>query len=197
MKLLSHVRLLATPWTAAYQAPLFMGFSRQEYWSGVPLPSTRPFLELFKDTVHLFAFILFHSGGRVSIVKWASRFLDPMSKLLFSAASRPLICLAPQLPTVSGKLGKWAATIPLGYLFGHSFKKELAWHVYNFSFNIIWRKGTNTSSNIPISLWGNSILRLIPFPCLNSPLFKSASLNWPSHSRTLRYKDKFSDFFFL
>jgi len=39
MKSLSHVRLLATPWTAAYQAPLSMGFSRQEYWSGVPLPS--------------------------------------------------------------------------------------------------------------------------------------------------------------
>ena len=35
----SHVRLCATPWTAAYQAPLSMGFSRQEYWSGVPLPS--------------------------------------------------------------------------------------------------------------------------------------------------------------
>ena len=35
----SRVRLLATPWTAAYQAPLPMGFSRQEYWSGVPLPS--------------------------------------------------------------------------------------------------------------------------------------------------------------
>ena len=31
--------ILATPWTAAYQAPLPMGFSRQEYWSGVPLPS--------------------------------------------------------------------------------------------------------------------------------------------------------------
>ena len=30
---------LATPWTAAYQAPPSMGFSRQEYWSGVPLPS--------------------------------------------------------------------------------------------------------------------------------------------------------------
>ena len=29
----------ATPWTAAYQAPLSIGFSRQEYWSGVPLPS--------------------------------------------------------------------------------------------------------------------------------------------------------------
>jgi len=39
MKSLSRVRLLATPWTAAYQAPPSMGFSRQEYWSGVPLPS--------------------------------------------------------------------------------------------------------------------------------------------------------------
>ena len=41
VKSLSHVRLCATPWTAAYQAPLSMGFSRQEYWSGVPLPSPR------------------------------------------------------------------------------------------------------------------------------------------------------------
>ena len=39
VKSLSHVWLLATPWTAACQAPPFMGFSRQEYWSGVPLPS--------------------------------------------------------------------------------------------------------------------------------------------------------------
>ena len=38
-KSLSCVRLLATPWTAAYQAPPSMGFSRQEYWSGMPLPS--------------------------------------------------------------------------------------------------------------------------------------------------------------
>ena len=38
-KLLSCVRLLATPWATAYQAPPSMGFSRQEYWSGVPLPS--------------------------------------------------------------------------------------------------------------------------------------------------------------
>ena len=39
VKSLSCVRLFATPWTAAYQAPPSMGFSRQEYWSGVPLPS--------------------------------------------------------------------------------------------------------------------------------------------------------------
>ena len=39
VKSLSCVQLLATPWTAAHQAPPSMGFSRQEYWSGVPLPS--------------------------------------------------------------------------------------------------------------------------------------------------------------
>ena len=41
VKSLSRVRLLETPWTAAYQAPSSMGFSKQEYWSGVPLPSPR------------------------------------------------------------------------------------------------------------------------------------------------------------
>ena len=46
VKSLSHVRLFATPWTAAYQAPLPMGFSRQEYWSGVPLPSPLTWLPL-------------------------------------------------------------------------------------------------------------------------------------------------------
>ena len=40
-KSLSHVWLLGTPWTVAYQAPPSMGFSRQEYWSGVPLPSPK------------------------------------------------------------------------------------------------------------------------------------------------------------
>ena len=51
---LSHVRLLVTPWTAAYQAPPSMGFSRQEHWSGVPLPSPRytlPFIHSGMFTV--------------------------------------------------------------------------------------------------------------------------------------------------
>ena len=39
VKSLSHARLLATPWTAAYQAPPSLGFSRQEHWSGLPFPS--------------------------------------------------------------------------------------------------------------------------------------------------------------
>ena len=59
MKSLSCARVLVTPWNAAYQAPLSMGFSRQEYWSGLPLPSpprtwvtgkmVAPFMEIWKS----------------------------------------------------------------------------------------------------------------------------------------------------
>ena len=41
VKSLSHVRLFVTPWTVAYQGPPSVGFSRQEYWSGLPFPSPR------------------------------------------------------------------------------------------------------------------------------------------------------------
>ena len=55
VKSLSRVRLLATPWTAAYQATPSMGFSGQQYWSGVPLPSPNMhtvylILQMFKNT---------------------------------------------------------------------------------------------------------------------------------------------------
>ena len=49
VKSLSRARLLVTPWTAAYQAPPSMGFSRQEYWSGVPLPSPKLSLVHMKE----------------------------------------------------------------------------------------------------------------------------------------------------
>ena len=52
VKLLRLVWLLATPWTEAYQVPLSMGFSRQEYWSGVPLPSLIPFLGKYKKKMN-------------------------------------------------------------------------------------------------------------------------------------------------
>ena len=51
VKSLSHVRLLATRWTAAFQAPPSMGFSRQEYWSGLLLPSPD-----CKSSYHLFPY---------------------------------------------------------------------------------------------------------------------------------------------
>ena len=55
VKPLSCVRLFTTPWSAAYQAPPSMGFSRQEYWSGVPLPSPHDQLNDTKKQRHYFA----------------------------------------------------------------------------------------------------------------------------------------------
>ena len=56
VKSLSRVQLFATPWTVAYQAPLSMGFSRQECWSGLPFPSSRdlpdPGIEPRSPTLH-------------------------------------------------------------------------------------------------------------------------------------------------
>ena len=50
VKSLSCARLLATPWTAAYQTPPSMGFSRQEHWKGVPLPSLNMLLNILTTT---------------------------------------------------------------------------------------------------------------------------------------------------
>ena len=73
VKLLSRVQLLVTPWTAAYQAPLSMGFSRQEYWSGLPLPSPtqRQQLQLkacLLDTTNKYKQFLVSKQGRDVIV---------------------------------------------------------------------------------------------------------------------------------
>ena len=57
VKLLSCVRLSATPWTAAYQAPPSMGFSGQQYWSGVPLPSPETQLRSFNYSLSMVAFL--------------------------------------------------------------------------------------------------------------------------------------------
>ena len=54
----AHVQLLAIPWTVAYQAPPSMGFSRQEYWSGVPLPSPEPGLGTPKSSFQLIFLVL-------------------------------------------------------------------------------------------------------------------------------------------
>ena len=70
VKSLSLVRLLATPWTVAHQAPPSMGFSRQEYWSGVPLPS--PIADLVSSiSVHILKINLLLSGDSLSATKQA------------------------------------------------------------------------------------------------------------------------------
>ena len=53
VKLHSRVRLSVTPWTAAYLASPSMGFSRQEYWSGLPLPSPKPNSKSIKNACDL------------------------------------------------------------------------------------------------------------------------------------------------
>ena len=73
MKSLSRIGLLATPWTAAYQAPPSMGFSRQEYWSGVPLPSP---------------------GKTIALTIWT--FVGKVMFLLFNMLSRLVIAFLPR-----------------------------------------------------------------------------------------------------
>ena len=65
-KSLSRVRLLATPRTIAYQAPLSMGFSRQEYWIGVPLPS--PLVSLGRYIPRYFILLIAMVNGIVSLI---------------------------------------------------------------------------------------------------------------------------------
>ena len=63
VKLLSRVRPSAIPWTAAFQAPPSMGFSRQEYWSGVPLPSPNLLEQLTKLRKALYLHLLAYRKG--------------------------------------------------------------------------------------------------------------------------------------
>ena len=93
VKSLSCVLLLATPWTAAYQAPLPMGFSRQEYWSGLPLKAlcknyalSRVFIQQ-KLTLHFLHFWAF-AGCWILFLKkifkwWLFQFFKVFSTFLF------------------------------------------------------------------------------------------------------------------
>ena len=73
VKSVSPVQLLVTPWTAAYRAPLSTGFSKQEYWSGVPLPSP---IHKGRDLVSL-SFISTGPGTQKKFSKYCGRMSDP------------------------------------------------------------------------------------------------------------------------
>ena len=81
VKLLSHARLFATPWTVAHQAPLSIGFSRQEFWSGLPFPSPgdlpHPETESVSPAWQADSLPLSHQGSRVCRLhhakRWAGR----------------------------------------------------------------------------------------------------------------------------
>ena len=86
--LLSHVQLFATPRAIDFQAPLSMGFSRQEYWSGVPLPSPEDISSLAYSIVFLYFFAL------------KKAFLSLLAVLLNSVFSWVYLSLSP-LPFAS------------------------------------------------------------------------------------------------
>ena len=99
VKSLSSVRLLGIPWTVAYQAPPFMGFSRQEYLSGVPLPSRKRSLVF---PILLFSSISLHWLLRKAFLSllailWNSSFkweYLSFSPLLFASLLFTAICKA-------------------------------------------------------------------------------------------------------
>ena len=84
VKLLSRVRLLATPWTVAYQASLSMGFSRQEHWSGLPLPSPKDTHSKFKTLVFLFCSVLFVEGRSSFEMREMEQTFLPMASITVS-----------------------------------------------------------------------------------------------------------------
>ena len=65
VKSLSRVQLFATPWTVAYHAPPSMGFSKQEYWSGLPFPSPEERTRGFQKNIY-FCFIDYFSLGQLN-----------------------------------------------------------------------------------------------------------------------------------
>ena len=91
VKSLSRIRLFATPWTAAYQAPPSMGFSRQEYWSGVPflllfqmfesLTFTLPYQKNMCETQHWKVFSLYQGFKENCNVKYSLFSYCPWGKI--------------------------------------------------------------------------------------------------------------------
>ena len=96
VKLLSRVRLLATPWIAAYQAPPSMGFSRQKYWSGVPLPS--PCTQMTKVQIHVLSVTRFLTSSNTTDVS--------VSSVQFSSVTQ-------SCPTLCNPMNRGMAGVPV------------------------------------------------------------------------------------
>ena len=101
VKSLSRVRLLATPRTAAYQAPPSMGFSRQEYWSGLPLT----IIEWNLVTNLSLIFMTSHFGGLLKIKAFLAHFLSPLQSRL-NSNTVPWLVLANTNPLALITLGE-------------------------------------------------------------------------------------------
>ena len=96
VKSLSRVQLLATPWIAAYQAPPSMGFSRQKYWSGVPLPS--PCTQMTKVQIHVLSVTRFLTSSNTTDVS--------VSSVQFSSVTQ-------SCPTLCNPMNRSMAGVPV------------------------------------------------------------------------------------
>ena len=67
---LSRVQLSVTPWTVAHQASLFMGFSRQEYWSGLPFPSPLSMVDYLQKWLQSLLPLYAHDFAILSSERW-------------------------------------------------------------------------------------------------------------------------------
>ena len=105
VKSLTRVRLFATPWTVAYQAPLSMRFSRQEYWSGLPFPSPGdlpdPGIELRSPALQADALTseplgkpFMTTGKTITLTRWT--FDGKVMSLLLNMPSRLVITFLPR-----------------------------------------------------------------------------------------------------
>ena len=105
VKLLSCVRLLATPWTAAYHGIPSMGFSRQEYWSGMPLPSHWKWLfclYFFKKKSVLFIYFT---------LQYCIGFAIHWHESAMSVHVFPILKLPPPLPSLLGWPSLWVIPV--------------------------------------------------------------------------------------
>ena len=139
VKSLSHVRLFATPWTVACQAPLSMGFSRQEYWSGLPFPSPgdlrdpgieprspalqadtltseppgKPQTEIPNKSGHLLLFPVSENGNTVYPIFWArSLWIQPDLSLLYTHLHwREILLILPPKNSCKTDFSLWLSLI--------------------------------------------------------------------------------------
>ena len=144
-KSLSRVQLLETPWTAAHQSPPPMGFSRQEYWSGVPLPSPSIDRGMDKeDVVHIYNGI-FSSVQSLSCVRlfatlWTAACQASLSSTISWSLLR-LMSIESVMPSNYLILYRPLLLLPSVFSSIRVFSNESALHIrwpkyWSFSFSI-------------------------------------------------------------
>ena len=130
VKLLSPVLLLATPWTAAHQASPSMGFSRQEYWSGVPLPS--PTYEINKC---IFSGI-FYSASFWKMLSWTVICIEILVTWVHSSQRNKKKCVSSKLrlPPLTPPPPTQACSIGAKY----NLLPGCALHIWNSDMASLW-----------------------------------------------------------